>query len=111
MKIKDVMHMLNLNSVPAERVMKRPCLHCPYRKDRPNWMDKLRTLFNVTYIHRGKTQGCHMALKSGKNYECFGARVCLDGGNDQIVSPHELRTRPFSEDCVKDYGKLTGKKK
>lgn len=85
--------------------MKRACPGCPYRKDQPNWMDFDRTFYNVACVENGVQQNCHMAMKSGKIMGCYGSLVCISGGNEQIVSPQELRDRPMcaSEDCHKVY--------
>lgn len=81
--------------------MKRPCLHCPYRKDKPNWMDTIRTLFNITLVRRNVAQQCHMATK----HVCYGAVVCINGGDHQIVSPQELANRELSGNVREDYDK------
>lgn len=102
-------HMLQLLQLPwnAPRTalpvtqMKRPCLHCPYRKDKPNWMDAIRTLFNITLIRRNVAQRCHMA----QTHVCYGATVCLHGGDHQIVSPQELADRELSINVREDYAK------
>lgn len=76
-------------------VAKKPCKHCPYRKDKVNWLQEDTTLQNVTAIHYGEVQMCHMAQYTHK---CAGAAACLAGGNEQIVSPSELGTREFAAD-------------
>ena len=99
-----IMRLLRLpkNQRPAEEQVTDktvPCLHCPYRKDRPNWMDQIRTFFNVCLIRRRVAQDCHMCASQ----VCYGAVKCLQGGDDQIVSPHELATRPASHANLSNY--------
>lgn len=75
----------------------KPCPMCPYRKDQENWLDEGRTLFNVSNIHYGFVQSCHMA-NHGRTHECAGARICLEGGSETVCSPSELGLRePVTE--------------
>jgi hypothetical protein len=79
------------NPLPKEGACKRPCPNCPYRKDKENWLTEAATLLNVSMVHHGKAQYCHMA--KGKLYECAGARICLEGGSDTVVDSCELGIR------------------
>jgi hypothetical protein len=71
---------------------KRPCPGCPYLKNKKNWLTEAGSLLNVTLVHLEEAQYCHMAV--GRMYECAGARICIAGGSDTIVTPAELGTRP-----------------
>lgn len=89
-----------LRQVAKGRVTKKPCVGCPYRKDKDNWLNEAATLCNVTMIHHGFAQTCHMSVKSGdpsKRRVCCGALRCLEGGDEQIVSPNELAMREPKE--------------
>ena len=67
------------------------CHHCPFRKDRPFWLDLGRKLINMLRLKMGKQQHCHMARAS----VCRGLQVCRDGGNAQVLSMAEfIQQRP-----------------
>jgi len=90
----------------------KPCPMCPYRKDQENWLDEGRTLFNVSNIHHGFVQSCHMA-NHGRTHECAGARICLEGGSETVCSPSELGLRePVTEQqCGEIYKKIKARLK
>ena len=96
------------------------CLHCPFRKDRPFWMDMGRKLMNLARLRWGIVQECHMDTnvrlderlrRSGSRraegftnpdtdpslptvHLCLGAVLCMQGGSagkPPILSPAELR--------------------
>jgi len=103
--VRSVLWLLRPEYKRPELQQKKVCSHCPYRKDKANWMDESRTFLNVALIHHKRQQSCHMAHDRGRIVGCKGALVCMEGGSDIVVSPSELgmRTPVALEDMVKAY--------
>lgn len=81
----------NAYSVPKPAaICSAVCLHCPFRRDRPNWMDEGRLMLNRLRMENGISQHCHMAANQFHDAICLGAERCLAGGDDLIYSPQEL---------------------
>lgn len=79
------------------RAKKRPCKHCPFRKDRPRWMTFFSLFMNQLRVLRyDTTQACHVLHQyerkriSQPPTQCVGIEICKRGGNDMIMSFQEL---------------------
>lgn len=79
-------------NVPGDKSV--VCEHCPFRSDRPNWMDKGRLLLNRLRV------GLLFELREGRKARpCGGAAICIVGGQPGLVmSPAELdEVRPVKD--------------
>lgn len=67
------------------------CPRCPFRKDKPGWMDKGRILMNLLRLKFGTTQCCHHDPHGTEGSLCGGFQRCRIGGDENTLSPEELK--------------------
>jgi hypothetical protein len=61
--------------------LKRPCLHCPFRTDRPGYLTAARAAEIIDSLTRDDWSwfGCHETTIPGEDEEGFSTRECGNG--------------------------------
>jgi hypothetical protein len=74
----------------ANQHLEVPCQKCPFRKDRPFWMDRGRKIMNVLRVRQKIVQDC----MTNPFLFCEGMAIMLNGGNDYVFSVEEFISEP-----------------
>lgn len=71
-----------LEASQSRPCMYSPCPTCPFRKDRPVWMDVVSYVFNLMRINERKVQYCH----NSNGTVCYGSALLVAGisGGDEV---------------------------
>lgn len=85
-----------LDSAMNRPCMPSPCQACPFRRDRPVWLDAVSYVINLMRVNERKIQQCH----NGYRKACYGSAILVgasSGGDidlrldERIYTEREFR--------------------